>query len=141
MFNDNLYNIGVRVKETTLLINKTTIVMDSEVFTISTTRMKDNYDIDCPETYELYYSYVEAIFVAEQLTERLSEAFDDVILVSVYDGNRQDEEGNVSGIPSLLYTFSTKDIQTTNIVCDDIEEEKNRYDGYVIDGKLQTFID
>lgn len=111
--------------------------MTTKIFTISATNIStEECDLDCKETYEIYYSIDKAISVAIDLAKMFSND-ESVYNVSVFAGEEQDDNGNIIGEPYSIYTFSNKDKETTISKRLESGYVKGEVDGYVVNGEVE----
>ena len=87
------------------------------IFTIQATRLSKEYDEeesyeDMRYTSQTYYNEQRAIDAARDMADDLTEE-DDVILISVFAGEKEDLDGNVFGDVFDIFTISNKDEEST----------------------------
>lgn len=110
--------------------------MKTNIYTISAINLSTEEDIDCKECYIIYYSIDEAISSAIDLAKSLHDE-DDVYNISVFCGEKQDDNGNISGEPMETYTISNKPRQITIDARLAVNYVRGDVDGYVTDGEFE----
>lgn len=132
-----MYNINVRDKETDTSTFKNYNTMEVLVYTISVTNIStEDCDLDCKETYDVYYSVDKAISAAIDVAKKLADD-EYVYNISVFGGEYQNESGAIFGEPYDIYTLSNKDKETTISARLNSGYVKGEVDGYVSNGEIE----
>lgn len=85
-----------------------------EVFTINAFDIENEEDVTEMKYSVDYYSEDEAVEAAREMAKDFID-FGSVVMVSVFAGEYEDENGNVFGDPEAIYTISNSDRETTSI--------------------------
>lgn len=86
-----------------------------EVYTISAYDIENDEDVsDMQHCGQTYYDIDDAIDSATEFAQSLID-YGSVVMVTVYAGEYQTEDGNIFGEPQDVYTISNSDRRTTAI--------------------------
>lgn len=103
-----------------------------EVFTISAYDIENDEDVsDMQHCGQTYYNLDDAIDSATEFAQCLTN-YGSVVMVTVYAGEYQTEDGNIFGEPQDVYTISNSDRRTTAIARKRADYVTSEVDDYAV---------
>lgn len=110
--------------------------MKTNIYTISAINVNNEENVNCKESYTIYYSFEEALSSAISLAKNLHNE-EDVYDISLFYGEEQDDDGYISGEPTEIYIISNKPRRETIEARLEADYVCGEVDGYIANGVFE----